>query len=69
MLVIIIYIHTDMIGMIIEDLLLQTLKNLLEQHMQLKYLFLAGNNDLVGGYPLSDLIYPPSFSKDLHQKI
>ena len=24
---------------------------------------LAGNYDLVGGYPLSDLIYPPSFSK------
>ena len=24
---------------------------------------LAGNADLVGGYPLSDLIYPPSFSK------
>jgi Carboxylesterase type B len=24
---------------------------------------LAGNSDLVGGYPLSDLIYPPSFSK------
>ncbi len=24
---------------------------------------LTGNNDLVGGYPLSDLIYPPSFSK------
>ena len=24
---------------------------------------LAGNMDLVGGYPLSDLIYPPSFSK------
>ncbi len=24
---------------------------------------LAGNTDLVGGYPLSDLIYPPSFSK------
>ena len=24
---------------------------------------LTGNSDLVGGYPLSDLIYPPSFSK------
>ena len=24
---------------------------------------LTGNYDLVGGYPLSDLIYPPSFSK------
>ena len=24
---------------------------------------LAGNSDLVGGYPLSDLIYPPSFAK------
>lgn len=24
---------------------------------------LAGNSKLVGGYPLSDLIYPPSFSK------
>ncbi len=24
---------------------------------------LTGNNDLVGGYPLSDLIYPPSISK------
>ena len=24
---------------------------------------LTGNTDLVGGYPLSDLIYPPSFSK------
>ena len=24
---------------------------------------LAGNYDLVGGYPLSDLIYPPSISK------
>ncbi len=24
---------------------------------------LTGNNDLVGGYPLSDLLYPPSFSK------
>ena len=24
---------------------------------------LAGNSDLVGGYPLSDLIYPPSVSK------
>ena len=24
---------------------------------------LAGNSDLVGGYPLSDLIYPPSMSK------
>ncbi len=24
---------------------------------------LAGNSDLVGGYPLSDLIYPPSISK------
>ena len=30
---------------------------------------LTGNNDLVGGYPLSDLIYPPSLSKDLLQKI
>ena len=24
---------------------------------------LTGNTDLVGGYPLSDLIYPPSLSK------
>ena len=24
--------------------------------------------DLVGGHPLSDLIYPPSMSKDIHQK-
>ncbi len=29
---------------------------------------LAGNNDLVGGYPLSDLIYPPSFSKRFTSK-
>ena len=36
--------------------------------MQLKFLFLTGNNDLVGGYPLSDLIYPPSFSKKIYFK-
>ena len=29
---------------------------------------LTGNNDLVGGYPLSDLIYPPSFSKKFTSK-
>ncbi len=29
---------------------------------------LAGNTDLVGGYPLSDLIYPPSFSKRFTSK-
>ena len=29
---------------------------------------LTGNNDLVGGYPLSDLIYPPSFSKEFTSK-
>ena len=29
---------------------------------------LAGNMDLVGGYPLSDLIYPPSFSKRFTSK-
>ena len=29
---------------------------------------LAGNSDLVGGYPLSDLIYPPSFSKRFTSK-
>ena len=29
---------------------------------------LTGNNDLVGGYPLSDLIYPPSFSKRFTSK-
>ena len=32
-----IYIHIDMIGMIIENILLLILKNLLEQLMQLKY--------------------------------
>ncbi len=29
---------------------------------------LTGNADLVGGYPLSDLIYPPSFSKKYMSK-
>ncbi len=29
---------------------------------------LAGNTDLVGGYPLSDLIYPPSLSKRFTSK-
>ncbi len=29
---------------------------------------LTGNTDLVGGYPLSDLIYPPSFSKRFTSK-
>ena len=29
---------------------------------------LLGNTDLVGGYPLSDLIYPPSFSKRFTSK-
>ena len=29
---------------------------------------LTGNNDLVGGYPLSDLVYPPSFSKRFTSK-
>ena len=29
---------------------------------------LTGNYDLVGGYPLSDLIYPPSFSKRFTSK-
>ena len=29
---------------------------------------LTGNNDLVGGYPLSDLIYPPSLSKRFTSK-
>ena len=31
--------------------------------MLLKYLSLAGNEKLVGGYPLSDLIYPTGISK------
>ena len=58
----IIFMLIDMIGMTIEGLLLQTLRNLLVQLMQQKFPF-SWQCKLVGGYPLSDLIYPLGKSK------
>ena len=54
--------------MITENSLLQISKSLLELHAT-EIPLLAGNEKLVGGYPLSDLIYPSGRSKFLSQEI
>ena len=64
-----IYMLTGMIGTITEGLTVADFKKLIGAAHATEIPLLAGNSDLVGGYPLSDLIYPPSFSRDLHQKL
>ena len=54
--------HIDMTGMITEGILLLTLKLIGAAHAT-EIPLLAGNSKLVGGYPLSDLIYPLGRSK------
>ena len=66
-LAIMIYMHTDLIGTITEDLLSQILKNLLGAAHATEIPLLTGNNKLVGDYGF--LIYPiGGLLKDLHLK-
>ena len=62
----VIYMHIDMIGMIIEDGQLLTLKIIGAAHAT-EIPLIAGNNKLVGNYGF--IIYPKGPSKDLFQKI
>ena len=55
-----------LIGMIIEDLLLQISRSLLAHHMEQKSLLLTGNNKLVEGYGF--LIYPMDHQKKISVK-
>ena len=57
-----------MTGMIIESILLLTLKIIGAAHAT-EIPLLAGNSKLVGGYPLSDLLYQQANLNFIYQEI